>query len=374
MPAQDAAPLRIFLCGDVMIGRGVDQILPDPSEPDLFERWMKSALGYVRLAEARCGPIARPVGFDYVWGDALGLWRREPPDLRIANLETSITRSGDWAAKGINYRMSPGNVGVLQAAGFDCCVLANNHVLDWGRAGLLDTLEALDQAGVARAGAGRTLAEARAPAALEAPGKGRVLVYSLAAPSSGAPSSWAAGPDQPGVNFTDLSAGAAAALAAQVRAARRPGDIVVASIHWGGNWGYTVPEAHRAFARALIAEGGVSIVHGHSSHHPLGVERIGDGAALYGCGDFLNDYEGIEGYAAYRSELVLGYVAEVDPVGGAVTGLEARPFRIARFRLNHASDEEAEWLTRRLDRESARLGVRVCATDGRLRFAWDGAV
>jgi poly-gamma-glutamate synthesis protein (capsule biosynthesis protein) len=355
-----------------MTGRGVDQILPDPSEPDLYERWMKSALGYVRLAEARCGPIARPVGFDYVWGDALELWRRDPPDLSIANLETSVTRSGDWAPKGINYRMSPGNVGVLKAVGFDCCVLANNHVLDWGQAGLIDTLEALDRAGVARAGAGRTLAEARAPAVLEARAQGRVLVYSLAAQSSGAPLSWAAGPDEPGVNLTDVSVPAAEALAAEIRAARRPGDVAVVSIHWGGNWGYQVPEAHRAFARALIEKGGVSIVHGHSSHHPLGVERIGPGAALYGCGDFLNDYEGIEGYEAYRSELVLAYVAKVDPASGAVIGLEGRPFRIARLRLNRTTGEERDWLASRLDRESSEFGVRVRATDGRLRFEWDG--
>jgi poly-gamma-glutamate capsule biosynthesis protein CapA/YwtB (metallophosphatase superfamily) len=351
-----------------MAGRGVDQILPAPSDPEIFERWMSSALSYVALAEARCGPIARPIGFDYVWGDALELWRREPPDVSIANLETSITRSGDWAPKGINYRMSPENVAVLKSAGFDCCVLANNHVLDWGPGGLIDTLQALDRAKIARAGAGRTLAEARAPAVLAAPGKGRVLVYSLAAESSGAPAFWAARPDRPGVNLTDLSVQAAEVLAAGIRAARRPGDVAVASIHWGGNWGYHVPEAHRIFARRLIGAGGVSIVHGHSSHHPLGVEMAEDALALYGCGDFLNDYEGIGGYEAYRSELAVGYVAEVDPADGSVTGLEGHPFRIARLRLNHASGEETEWLAKRLDRESAPLGVRVRATGGRLRF------
>ena len=60
------------------------------------------------------------------------------PDARIINLETSITRSEDYAPKGINYRMSPENADCLRAAGIDCCVLANNHVLDWGRRGLLE--------------------------------------------------------------------------------------------------------------------------------------------------------------------------------------------------------------------------------------------
>ena len=62
------------------------------------------------------------------------------PDARIINLETAVTRSHDRANKGINYRMSPENAECLVAAGIDCCVLANNHVLDWGRAGLLETL------------------------------------------------------------------------------------------------------------------------------------------------------------------------------------------------------------------------------------------
>ena len=77
------------------------------------------------------------------------------PDARIINLETAVTRSSDRANKGINYRMSPENAGCLAAAKIDCCLLANNHVLDWGRAGLLETLTTLQKLNVKAAGAGQ---------------------------------------------------------------------------------------------------------------------------------------------------------------------------------------------------------------------------
>src|SRR5207249_4337388 len=120
---------------------------------------------YVALAERCNGPIPRPVDDTYVWGDALAELARAGTDVRIVNLETSITSSAAaWPGKGIHYRMHPRNVGCLTAAGLDCCCLANNHVLDWGHAGLAETLRTLDEAGVARPGAGASAAEASAPA------------------------------------------------------------------------------------------------------------------------------------------------------------------------------------------------------------------
>src|SRR5574340_984899 len=94
--------VRLFLCGDVMLGRGIDQVLPHPCNPVLHEDYLKSALAYVRFADRSNGPIARPVDLAYVWGAALEEWRRARPNVRVVNLETSITHSEDYAAKGIN--------------------------------------------------------------------------------------------------------------------------------------------------------------------------------------------------------------------------------------------------------------------------------
>lgn len=126
--------ITLFLCGDVMTGRGIDQILPHPSQPQLYEPYVRSAHEYVALAEQVNGPIPRPVDAAYVWGAALLEFDRRRPDVRIVNLETAITTSEDREAKGINYRMHPANIACLTAAGIDCCTLANNHVLDLRRA------------------------------------------------------------------------------------------------------------------------------------------------------------------------------------------------------------------------------------------------
>src|SRR5713101_4093040 len=352
--------IRLFLCGDVMIGRGIDQVLAHPCDPALHEGYVRSAMDYVRLAEEANGPIPRHADPWYVWGAALDEWSRAQPDGRIVNLETSVTRSDDYIPKGINYRVSPDNAECLAAAAIDCCVLANNHVLDWGRAGLSETLATLAHLGIKTAGAGRNLDEAAAPALLDFHRKGRVLIFSLALPSSGVPLSWVATGESPGVNVLgDLSLARMASIAEQIERLRQPGDVILVSIHWGPNWGYEVPDAQQRFAHALIDHSGASIVHGHSSHHAKGIEVYRDRLILYGCGDFLNDYEGIRGYEEYRGDLALMYFAGVDATSAHVVSLEIVPLQIRNFRLARPSSQDVEWLQQTLDRESRRFGARV---------------
>src|SRR6266567_6916123 len=114
--------LRLFLCGDVMCGRGIDQVLAHPCSPEICEHYVRSAEGYVLLAEQANGPIPRRNGSSYVWGAALDQLERMQPDARVINLETAVTRSNDRANKGINYRVSPENAECLVAAKIDCCV------------------------------------------------------------------------------------------------------------------------------------------------------------------------------------------------------------------------------------------------------------
>ncbi len=377
-PGRDSAratgddAITLFLCGDVMTGRGIDQVLPQPADPRLYEPYVTSALDYVELAERANGPIPRPVDFSYIWGDALDELARVGPDLRIVNLETAVTRATEPLPKGINYKMSPDNVPCLSAAAIDCCTLANNHVLDWGQAGLAETLETLDGAQIKYAGVGPDLRRAEAPAILDGPGKGRVLVFAFAVPSSGVPPSWAAAEDRPGLAFLpDLSAERVRRISRRVASVRRPGDIVVASIHWGGNWGYEVPDRQREFARGLIEEAGVDIVHGHSSHHAKGIEVLRGRPVLYGCGDFINDYEGIAGHEAYRDDLPLMYLLTVRPRSGRLERLEMVPLRIRNFRLQRASGAEALWLRDMFNREGRRFGTRVEPTAHRtLDLRW----
>jgi poly-gamma-glutamate synthesis protein (capsule biosynthesis protein) len=363
----------LFLAGDVMTGRGLDQVLPHPADPALQEAWVRDAREYVALAESRNGPIARPVEPAYPWGIALRVLQEFAPDARIVNLETSITQSADpWPGKGIHYRMHPGNVNCLVAAGLNCCVLANNHVMDFGRRGLSETLETLERARLTAAGAGLDAAAARSPAVLPAGDHGRVLVYGMGDESSGIPAAWAAGPAESGVCLLpELSAGMAQEIGQEIAARRRGGDLVVVSVHWGGNWGYRVPAPQRAFAHALIDSGQVDCVHGHSSHHPKGLEVYRDRLIIYGCGDLVNDYEGISGHEEHRSDLALMYFARFAPGTCELAALEMVPVRRCRFALVEPPDADVGWLAATLDRESRRFGARVVRErPGRMSLGW----
>jgi poly-gamma-glutamate synthesis protein (capsule biosynthesis protein) len=366
--------ITIFLCGDVMTGRGIDQVLPHPSDPTIYESYMKSARGYVKIAEEVNGPIDYPVSFSYVWGDALKELDRVVPDVRIINLETSVTKSNDyWKGKGINYRMHPENISILTAAKIDVCSLANNHVLDWGYSGLLETLETLKNVNIKIAGVGRNLIEAQVPAVKKVPGKGRVIVFAFGLGTSGIPSGWGAEDQKPGVNLLKgLSDKSLLNIQQKVVEVKRKGDIVVASIHWGSNWGYGIPREQTVFAHRLIDETGVDIIHGHSSHHVRAIEVYKDKLILYGCGDFLNDYEGISGYEEFRADLSLMYFATVDPPTGKLLGLQLTPTQIRRFKVIRASNVDTLWLTDTLNREGAAFGTNVkMSEDNRLTLQWD---
>jgi len=358
--------VTLFVCGDVMLGRGIDQILPHPSDPTLYERYVRSALDYVHLAERLHGPITAPCSFEYVWGDALRDLDAAGVDARIINLETSITASMKPEPKGINYKMSPANVDCIKAAAVNCCVLANNHVLDWGLTGLLETLSALERKGIAVAGAGIDSEQAAIPAIIRVGEDHRLLVFGFGTITRGIPREWAATESKPGVNLlSDLSARTAERIANSVLSLRKPGDLVVVSIHWGSNWGYEVDMGQREFAHVLIDAGACDLLHGHSSHHTRGLEVYRERPILYGCGDFITDYEGIKGYEQFRGDLSVAYFPSFGE-DGALSEFKLRAYQMYRLRLRQASEADRAWLQSTLDRESARLGTHVAMKDGEL--------
>ena len=362
-------PITLFLAGDVMTGRGIDQILPYPGQPEIFEPCLRSATDYIALAEAARGPIERATHFTDPWGDALAILDQCAPDARIINLETAVTRRGrPWPGKDIHYRMHPENLPCLTGAKVDLCTLANNHVLDWGRTGLIETLDQLHRHGIRTAGAGRNAHEAWQPAVLDRPDAGRIVVFAIGCPSSGIPPEWAARDDTPGIaRLADLSVQTLEDIGEHLDRCRKPGDTIIVSIHWGGNWGDAIPESHRAFAHGLIDRAGVTVVHGHSSHHPLGFEIYRDRPIFYGCGDLLNDYEGIRGFERYRPDLALLYLVRLTDTG--LQHLELAPLHRSGFRLHGAKREQAEWLRQKLTQNS--LGLRgPLGIDGQGHLHW----
>ncbi|PYL71634.1 MAG: poly-gamma-glutamate biosynthesis protein [Verrucomicrobia bacterium] len=350
--------MRLFLCGDVMTGRGIDQALPNPVNPVLYEPCVRDAREYVALAEKAHGSISCPLSFDYIWGDALAELDRVRVDFRIVNLETAITSAETpWPDKGINYRMHPQNIGCLSAARIDACALANNHVLDWGYDGLSETLQTSDAAGIAHAGAGSDAYQAMNPAVIGSAASGRVLLFSFGSTTCGISEDWKATSISPGVNLLDdLSEQTAARVCDEMRAHQQPGDLLIASIHWGGNWGYEIPREQIVFAHYLI-EQGVAIVHGHSSHHVKAIELFKGRLILYGCGDFITDYEGITGYETFRGDLALMYLVELDQNTGELIAARLLPMQMRRFQLQRASASDAKWLCNLLNKLGARFGT-----------------
>lgn len=363
----DPESVSIALAGDVMTGRGVDQIMRRPGDPALYETWAGSALRYVELAETRSGSLPRGVDPAYIWGDTPDRLDSQGVDVRIVNLETAVTARGTpWPHKGIHYRAHPANADCLVAGDIDVAVVANNHVMDWSEPGLEDTIDTLDHLGVQTAGAGRDLEEAWRPAR-----SGRVIVLGLGSPSSGVDPAWAAGPNRPGVALLQSLTRSSVERAGEALGAfRRTGDVVVVSIHWGPNWGHEIPSAHRRFARDLIDRAGVDVVHGHSSHHPMGFEVYRDRLILYGCGDLLTDYEGISGHEEFRPELGAWYIVTFDGRSGGMKDLSLVPTRLRRFQLTTPSREETEWLAGSLEAHGVTAGVSVQVWDDILKVVW----
>lgn len=312
----------------------------------------------MKLAERKNGRIPSHRDSSYIWGHAMFHWAKRNPKVRIVNLETSVTLSDVWESKGINYRCHPQNVSVLKTAGIDVCALANNHVLDWGVPGLLQTVQVLRETGIQVSGAGKNKEEAKTPAVVSVAEHLRVIVFSIAFASSGVPDVWAAQDSTPGVNyFREINQKAFEDIRAQIERFAQTGDIIVVSVHWGPNWGYEISHEQKDFAHRLIDEAHVDLIHGHSSHHPLGMEVYGEKLILYGCGDFINDYEGISGYEEFRGDISLMYFPSLDISTGRLKDLVVVPLVIKNLSLQKPSNNDIQWIQHRLNRECHDKGL-----------------
>jgi poly-gamma-glutamate capsule biosynthesis protein CapA/YwtB (metallophosphatase superfamily) len=323
--------MLLALLGDVMLGRGVAEEIAHRA----------------------------PASF---WGDTLPLLRQA--DLVVAGLECAITTHlVPWTRtpKVFHFRAPPQAVHVLRAAGVRLAALANNHTLDFEEQGLLDTLAALDAAGIAHAGAGRNLAEARWPALVEVAG----VRIGMVAFTDNMPE-WAAGPDQSGINYIAIRPGLATLHIVEQAAwdARNQGaEVVILSLHWGPNMRQRPPAHFQQFARATL-ERGVDLVYGHSAHLFQGVEIFRGKLILYDTGDFLDDYA-VD--PLLRNDQSLVFFVDLDAQG--VRGLYMVPVRLGYAVVNRALGADLEAICTRMCALSAELGTHLERSDSALRIA-----
>lgn len=322
--------------GDVMLGRGVNAHL-------------------------------RHVEPESVWGTTLPVLRSA--GAVIANLECAITpceTKNAMAPKAFHFRADSVAVAVLHAGNVRCVSLANNHSLDFGEDGLFDTLDALTVAGIAHAGAGRTLGHAAAPAIVRLPD----LTLGIVGLTDNEPA-FAATRRAAGTHYVDIDAGrppgiGLAELASHCR--ERKADLSILSLHWGPNM-VTAPSAHfREFAHAAI-DAGFDLIHGHSAHLFHGVEIYRGRPILYDTGDFIDDYRTDE-----RLRNDWSFIFLVDVTHAEIERVRLVPVRLEYGRVDLAKGDEAEAICRRMIERSVTLGTHVTAVDGTLTITCSAPV
>ena len=316
-----ARAITIAIAGDVMLGRLVNETIAQR-------------------------------GFDYPWGNVSPVLNKA--DLFLINLEFTLTTETRPMETGpnkpFNFRADPSVVKTLEAGGVDFANVANNHILDFGNTGLQDTLEILDRASIAHAGAGMDLASARKPVILTADGV-RIGIVSFA----DYPQDWAATRTTPGINYTRVSVDSPhfETIERAISEVRQQADLVIFTIHWGPNMRARPTEAFQEFARK-VAAAGADIFWGHSAHVVQGVEVYDGKLILYDTGDFVDDYYVEEDL---RNDLTALFLVKVAPP--SIESLEIVPVQIGDMQVNLAEGQERKWIVQRLASLSEELGTSV---------------
>lgn len=350
-PTRLPGHLRLLVGGDLMLGRGIDAIRPIHSPAEFGKQDARHPSVTIAWAEARGEAVPHQATAQDLWGEALGPMLASQADLTLFNLETAVTSRGCWVPKTYNFRMHSAGLDVLTAAGIQCVSLANNHVLDFGLPGLLDTLQALEAIGITSAGAGLNARAAAAPAQLPLPGGRRALVFAMACRNAGCRPWEAALPHRPGIALLpDLEPATVDAVCRLIQHFSQPNDLLVVSIHWGGNWPEQVSGPMRAFAQRLVQHAGVHLIHGHSSHWPMEAEKIDASLVLYGCGDVLNDYEGRPDLLSRRGDLGGLFVVDFNATTLELASWQHLAIRRQAFCLKLADSADIELLDARLRR------------------------
>ncbi|MEE9252556.1 MAG: CapA family protein [Thermodesulfobacteriota bacterium] len=287
--------IKLGFMGDVMIGRLVDE------------------------------QISLKGDYVYPWGDVLPLILQT--DINIINLEAALTTSGKKVPKVFNFKADPEKVRTLSAARIDVCNLANNHIMDFSKEGLIETARVLEEAGIKHVGAGRNISRAREAAVQE---RGGVTVGVIGCTDN--EPDWCATEDRPGTNY--IKVGDTGTARKLIEETRDEVDVLILSVHWGPNMRLRPTRQFIDFAHRVI-DCGVDIIHGHSAHVFQGIEIYKDKLILYDTGDFIDDYR-VE--PVLRNDRSFMVVVELDKTKIVKTTLY--PVLISRMQVNLSTGSE----------------------------------
>ena len=250
-------------------------------------------------------------------------------DLAVVNLETAVTNGGAPSAKTFVFRTPPAAFRALRAGGVDVASMANNHGMDYGEAGLRDSLAAARAYRLPVIGIGLDDDQAYRPFRRTINGQRIAVIGATQVLDDELIAAWTAGPRKPGL----ASAKEVPRLLRAVRQARTASDTVVVFLHWGIELQQCPSSDQRTLARQLVAAGADVVVGGHA-HRLEGAGRMGKALVDYGLGNFvwygtseLSTQSGVL-VVTVDGRRVLGYHFEpariVDGAPRPLTGAERR--------------------------------------------------
>lgn len=308
-----------------------------------------SAVGDIML-DGTARPVMAEQGYDYPFAKMLPYF--SGAHIVFGNVEGPLTdRGAPEQDKTFVFRSPPSKVSAaLRTAGFNVVSLANNHSLDYGAEGLVQTIEALDAAGIRHAGAGADLMTARQPALIEANGlKVAILAYSMTLPEN-----FFAGHDKAGTAF-----GHEAHVRADILAARGRADIVLTSFHWGQE-SKTALRDYQTRLGHIAIDAGASAVIGHHPHILQGIEHYKDGVILYSLGNFT--------FGSYSMRSARSAVAQLRFSKSRLRSVRLFPINVNNFEVQFQpqplTGTAADAVIDELRTLSAALNTRVLSDNG----------
>lgn len=313
---MNSSNITIGLCGDVMIGRSLDEIISQK-------------------------------GYKYPWGNALSLF--EKIDLNIINLETTLTKSDKKTSKVFNFKAQPDKIQTLSEACITLVNIANNHILDYSTEGLIETIMMLKKVGIKYVGAGMNEQEAAEMAVVNKKGMQiGVLGFTDNEPD------WIAGQKNAGTNYIDVeNTDDRKKCLENIILSKKKVDFLIISIHWGYNMIEEPPPHFIDFAHEMI-DSGADIIHGHSAHIFQGIEIYKNKLILYDTGDFIDDYV-VD--PVLRNDLSFFFQIEIDKSG--IKELKLIPIKIYNYQTNIAEGMDREWSMKRIKNLSQKFKTKI---------------
>jgi len=285
---------KISMVGDVMIGRTFNEYFRRDPKFDPFENKIRKHLNDSKLL--------------------------------IMNLETTLTNNIDkYPQKMFNYKLSPKYASILKNLSENVlCSLANNHILDFKRFGLIETIETLKSLGFKYTGAGLNISECQKLVTVSI---NNTTIGMLSASDN--EKNWRANNTKEGIWYIDPSNQEMVNDAINiVRKSKIKCDILIFSCHMQPNYVSSINETIKIFYKKLV-DNGVDIVHGHSPHHVLPIEKYKNGYICYSFGDFVDDYA-ID--PKYRNDL--GILVDFQIFNGKITNYEIHSTIIKNLKVN----------------------------------------